>query len=228
MADLGVFEPDTEPYAELAANGPARTFRKQILTMHRTFPHPKTGKPLTVDDAWYARMKANFDAKVCPIVQFPAADASNAHTEDPLRNLGRVTNLDRDDDGRVFVDIEVPDDEVAGKVGRTLLGASAMIHMDYLDSTSGQRVGPTLCHVAATNRPFLTDLAPFEEVIGTSAEGWDTYSDGSMPPPPPRAGHAVRSVGRVRPPGWAGRRSGLSGTGTRADSTTRAEDSGHA
>lgn len=182
MTELGIFEPDGEPYAELAGDGGPRTFRKHILTVGKTFVHPKTGKPLTVDEAWYSKMKANFDRNITGVVQFPAADANNAHTEDPLRNLGRVTNLGRDG-ARVYVDVQVPDAEIAGKIGSTILGASAMISMDYLDSTSGQRVGPALCHVAATNRPFLTDLADYEEVVGASAEGWDTYNDGSMTPP---------------------------------------------
>ena len=36
--------------------------------------------------------------------------------------------------------------------------------LDYTDTITGARKGPTLLHVAATNRPYLTNLAPYEAV----------------------------------------------------------------
>ena len=159
-----------EGYTELAAgDGGARRFRKHILTLGDLI-HPKTGETIHMDDAWYGKLKANWDAKVCPIVQFPAADENNHHTEDPLRNLGQVTNLTRD--GRkIYADIDVPESSVADKVGKTILGASAFLHLDYTDSRSGQHCGPTLCHVAATNRPYCTDLDPYRELAAAAGTG---------------------------------------------------------
>ena len=170
MNDLAIFPAplSTGSYVELAGSGGTRRFRKQILSLGSLI-HPKTGENLQLDEAWYAKLKANWDAKVCPIVQFPAADAQNAHSEDPLRNLGEVTNLTREG-SKVYVDIDVRDREAAEKVGKTILGASAFLSLDYTDTSTGRKVGPALLHVAATNRPYCTDLAPYRELVEASAD----------------------------------------------------------
>jgi len=181
VSEIGIVPAPDGPYVELASQG-ARRFRKHILNVGETFVHPATGKPLTVTEDWWQRMKTNWDNQVCPIVQFPAANEKNQHTEDPRANLGQVTNLTRE--GRkVYVDIDVPDPAVADKIGKTILGASAMLHLNYRDSRSGERVGEVLCHVAATNRPHLVDLDPFEELAASDGQLWETFSDGSSMPP---------------------------------------------
>ncbi len=189
MSDLGIVPApaDAEPYIELASSG-ARRFRKHILNLG-PLVHPKTGKVLNLGDEFYATLKRNWDAKVCPIIQFPAADDGNKHTEDPLRNLGQVTNLSREG-SKVYVDLEVPDDATADKVGKTVLGASAFLHMDHQDARTGRKVGPTLLHVCATNRPYVVDLEPYEEVVATTAPaGWTVFQTAACGP---RAAHAVR------------------------------------
>jgi hypothetical protein len=203
MDDLAIFPAplSTGAYVELAGPDGARRFRKQILSLGELI-HPKTGEKLQLDDAWYDKLKQNWDAKVCPIVQFPAADANNQHTEDPLRNLGSVTNLTREG-SKVYVDIDVPDPAVADKIGKTILGASAFLNMDYTDSRSGKRCGPTLCHVAATNRPYCTDLAPYREVIAASASAGEdavVMTPASVPAQPVKEESPAQIKEPVTPP----------------------------
>jgi hypothetical protein len=181
MAEIGIVPSPDDPYLELGASPQGTLVRKQILTINRQFVHPKTGKPITLgEDAWQ-QMKANFDSRrVTQIVQFPLADARNAHTEDPLRNAGECVGLERDGD-KVFAVLDVRDPAVAEKIAnKTLLGASAFLHLDAKDAQTGERRGVALLHVAGTNRPALVDLAPYELVVAACGPAWTELPDGSV------------------------------------------------
>jgi len=158
-------------YVELAhsRNVQGRVFRKHILDLG-TLIHPKTGEKLQLDEAFYDKLKANFDSGVCPVVQIPLADAQNRHSEDPARNLGEVVGLERDG-SKVYAVMDIRDPDAAGKMGKTLLGASAFLNLDYKDTSSGRRVGPALLHACVTNRPYVTGLDDYEEVVAASADG---------------------------------------------------------
>lgn len=169
MKTYHVPSPATD-YVALARSRSGRLFKKQILKFGN-FAHPNLpGEQLVITPEVGQHLIDNFRRKVCDIVQFPIVGDDNAHTEDPLRNAGEIVDLSTDDVG-VWATIDVRDDKVAPRVGTTILGASAMLHMDYTDTRTGQKVGPTLLHVAATNRPYITDLANFEEMVSMSADG---------------------------------------------------------
>lgn len=165
---------DPDGFVELAKTQKGRLFRKQILHMGKSFVHPNLpGEKITVDEKLAKALSDNFDAGYCDIVQVPIVDGANKHTEDPLRNLGQVVGVEHDDKG-IYAIIDARDEGHADKLGKTLIGASAMMHMDYKDTASGKNVGPTLLHVAVTNRPYITNLEDFEEVVKLSA---DTITD---------------------------------------------------
>jgi Mu-like prophage I protein len=160
----------SEANVELSRRSSGTLFRKHILTKGELI-HPATKQRIKVDDNFINTMKKNFDAKVCPIVQVPLANDNNAHVEDPDRNVGEV------------VDIEVSGDKVYAVIDarrnverfkdRTYIGASAMLSLDYTDTNTDKRVGPTLCHVAVTNRPYITNLDEYEEIVKASADNSD-------------------------------------------------------
>lgn len=160
----------SDPYVELSARtrqGVGVQFRKHILNLG-TLIHPKTKEKLTLDEAWFDRVKRNFDAGTCDIVQVPLANDNNQHVEDPLRNAGEVIGLERD--GRKvysIVDIRRPD-VVEGLRNKTILGASAFLNLDYENTDTGTSAGPTLLHHCITNRPYVTGLDDYEEVIAAS------------------------------------------------------------
>jgi hypothetical protein len=104
---------------------------------------------------------------VADIVQVPLADAQNKHSEDPSRNLGEVVDIERDGK-KVYAVIDARQD--ADKFGKTYLGSSAFLHMNYKDTATQQRVGPALLHVCVTNRPYITNLEDYQEVIEASAD----------------------------------------------------------
>lgn len=149
-----------------------RLFRKHILNLGPLY-HPKTGEKLDLDDRFYNRLHDNFVNGACDIVQVPLADDQNQHSEDPARNLGEVVDIQREGN-KVFAVMDIRKD--ADAIGKTLLGASAFLSMDYTDTATNKKVGPTLLHTAITNRPYVTHLDPFAEVL--AATNADTSSDG--------------------------------------------------
>lgn len=153
---------------ELARKVQGKVYRKHILN-RGVLLHPVTGTKISIDDNFVSRMKQNFDSNVCDIVQVPLANDQNAHVECPAANLGEVVGIEDDKKtGKIYALVDArkhPED-----FGKTLLGASAFFHLNYKDSKSGNRVGPTLLHVAVTNRPYVTGLDPYEPVVAASAE----------------------------------------------------------
>lgn len=170
--------PRGEGFVELSANDPelvelsrkpqGRVFRKQILHYGDL---NYGGRVVKIDEPFVDTLIANFTNNVADIVQVPKAGPKNEHTEDPDRNIGEVIAIHKNKKG-AYVDIDVRTDD-ADKMGKTLLGASAMLHMNYTDTRTAKQVGPTLLHTAITNRPYVTELDGFEEIIAASAEGVD-------------------------------------------------------
>lgn len=163
--------PRGDRFVELSKSKLGRVFRKQILHWGDLLYPGVSGGKVHVDNNFADTLIANFAAGVADIVQVPKVGDNNQHTEDPDRNIGEVIDVFKTDKG-VYVDIDVRTEDAA-KVGKTLLGASAMLHLDYTDTHTGNKVGPTLLHTAITNRPYVTNLDGFEEVIAASQTGAD-------------------------------------------------------
>jgi hypothetical protein len=77
-------------------------------------------------------------------------------------------------DGKVYAVIEARRSDAPEKFGKTWLGASAMLSTNYMDTNTGERVGPTLLHVAVTNRPYVTGLEDYKEIVAASAGSEDS------------------------------------------------------
>lgn len=173
MSDLAIIPAaaSSEPYVELGSRGTSgAVFRKHILNLGDLHYQ---GKTYRLDDGFYDTLKKNFDAGVS-MVQVPVADANNKHTEDPLRNAGEVVGLEREGD-KVYTVIDVRDPKVADKIrNKTIMGASAMLSLDYKDSRTDKRVGPALLHHCITNRPHVLDLEPYQEIVAASVADYDT------------------------------------------------------
>ena len=170
MTEQYVFTPNAdEGFVSLSRTKSGRLVRKQILkTGTLNYPGVSGGK-VEIDNAFLSRVVENFNSKVCDIVQFPLADANNSHTEDPLRNGGEVVQLKHENDALyAYIDVR-KNDVLEGIKEGTIIGASAMLALDYTDTRTGKKAGPTLLHVAATNRPHVLELEDFE-VIAASVD----------------------------------------------------------
>lgn len=168
MGDIVIAPGRTEEFVELARTKSGRLFRKHVLSKG-TLIHPTTGDKIPIDDAFLTSVKANFDAGVCDIVQVPLANDKNQHSEDPDRNVGEVIGVEVTG-GKLYTVMDIRDEERAGKVGKTYLGASAMLHLDYPDTKTGKNAGPTLLHTAITNRPYVTGLESYEEIVAATSD----------------------------------------------------------
>jgi hypothetical protein len=158
---------DTE-WAELSRTKEAqgKVYRKHILNKG-VLIHPVTGTKIDIDDAFVSSLKRNFKNQVADIVQVPLANDRNEHSEDPDRNIGEVLDIVEEND-KVYAIIDARREDAAGKLGKTWLGASAMLSTNYKDTRTGDRVGPTLLHVAVTNRPYVTGLEDYKEIVAAS------------------------------------------------------------
>lgn len=168
MSDFQFVPPcERSEFVELSRTPQGKLFRKHILTKGNLI-HPVTKEIIKIDDAFVTKMTSNFDSGVCPIVQIPTADADNRHTEDPEKNIGEVVGIKTEGD-KVYALLDVR--KRSEDINKTLLGASAMFSMDYTDTATGKKVGPTLLHTLVTNRPYLTGLDDYEEIIAASSDG---------------------------------------------------------
>jgi Mu-like prophage I protein len=145
-----------------------RLFEKHILSKGPLI-HPVTKARIDIDDAFVSVMEDNFRASVCPIVQVPLANAKNEHVENPDANIGEVVGIKTRGD-KVYALIDARDEQAAARLGKTYLGASAFLSTNYTDTRTNKKVGPTLLHVAVTNRPYVVDLDDYKEVVAASAD----------------------------------------------------------
>lgn len=161
-----------EGFVYLARSKQGRIFEKHILNYGDLLYPGVAGGKVTIDDDFADKLMTNFANNVCDIVQVPTADDKNNHSEDPMRNIGEVVAITKRDN-KIYAHIDARKEEAADQLGKTLLGASAMMHLNYTDTKTGDKVGPTLLHVAVTNRPFITELEDFSEVLAASVDGTD-------------------------------------------------------
>jgi phage I-like protein len=169
--DLVIVPSDGDGFVPLARTKTGRLFRKHLLNLGN-LRHPATGRVITVDDTFAATLKKNFDAGVCDIVQVPLANAKNEHTEDPERNIGEVVDIEVKDK-KIYAVLDVREPKHAERLGKTYLGASAMMHLDYTDTKTGKKVGPTLLHACVTNRPYVTGLENYQEIVAATTDNSD-------------------------------------------------------
>ncbi len=158
-------------YVELATPGQQHPrFRKHILNLG-TLKYQ--GREFNLDENWYARLKDNFNSGVS-MCQVPLADEKNRHTENPLANTGEIVGLERQGN-KVYTVIEVRKPAAAqGLRDKTIMGASALLSMDYTDTRTGKKVGPALLHHCLTNRPYVLDLEPYEEIVAATSADMET------------------------------------------------------
>lgn len=160
---------DDDTFVALSRTKSGTMFRKHILSKGTlNYPGVAGGK-VEIDDKFLTTLTSNFKSKVCDIVQVPVAGANNEHTEDPFRNIGEVVDL-KVENGKAYAYIDARDEVAASRLGKTLLGASAMLHLNYTDSRDGKKKGPTLLHVAVTNRPHVVELDDFENLAALSGD----------------------------------------------------------
>jgi hypothetical protein len=169
--NLVIVPSDGDGYVELARTKTGKLFRKHLLNKG-PLRHPTTGDTIQIDDDFIAKLKKNFDDRICDIVQVPLANAKNEHSEEPDRNIGEVVDIEVKGD-KVYAVMDIRDPGHADRLGKTYLGASAMMSLDYTNTKTGEKVGPTLLHSCVTNRPYVTGLDDYEEIVAATTDSSD-------------------------------------------------------
>ncbi len=165
-------------FVELSATPKGTVFRKQILHYgDLLYPGAPNGGKVKVDEAFADSLVKNFKNHVISSVAVPKANEKNQHNEDPDRNIGEVINVLKGKDG-IYVDMDIRVD--ADKIGKTLLGTSAMLHLNATDRRTGEKVGPTLIHNCVTNNAFVPDLGDFEELVAMTTGGVDITDENQI------------------------------------------------
>lgn len=158
-----------EESLELSRTKPmGKLFKKHILNKGPLI-HPVSKRKIEIDDEFIRQLQMNFHNGVCDIVQVPLANDANQHSEDPLRNIGEVVDIQQEGD-KVYALIDIRDADAAPKMGKTLLGASALMSLNYVDTRTGKAAGPTLLHTCVTNRPYVVGLDNYEEIVAATAD----------------------------------------------------------
>lgn len=168
----------SEDFVPLARVKSGRLFKKHLLSTG-TLIHPATNEEIPITEDFLGTIKTNFEKGVCDTVAIPLANEANQHSEDPDRNIGEVIGVEVND-GKLYAVMDIRDENRAEKLGKTYLGASAMLHMDYVDTSTGERAGPTLLHAAITNRPYVTGLEDYQEIKEVVAATSDRAEDAVM------------------------------------------------
>lgn len=159
--------PGDDNFVNLSRQQSGRLKRKQIFKMNTEFVHPSSPETkIKVDETLAKSLVHNF-YNSGNIVQVPMVNDANQHVEGPDKNLGEVIDLDYDEKG-IYATIDAR--KCAEDFGKTLLGASAFMHLNYKNTETGEPIGPTLLHVAVTNRPYLTNLEDYTDVMSLSAD----------------------------------------------------------
>ncbi len=166
--ELVIVPSDGDGYMELARTKTGRLFRKHLLNKG-PLRHPVSGAVINIDDDFVSKLQTNFNNGVCDIVQVPLANAKNEHVENPDANIGEVVDIEVNGD-KVYAVLDIRDAAHADKLGKTYLGASAMLSLDYTSTKTGEKVGPTLLHSCVTNRPYVTGLDNYEEIVAATTD----------------------------------------------------------
>lgn len=120
------------------------TLRKRILTMGPLTHPQRSGQIIDIDDEFVSSLQRNLSVMDCtPMVRY------NSHTEDPMYRCGEVTGIVVDGD-EVFTEFELDQ-----PLDLSLFDAVAMIIENYLDTRTGEKVGPALIHVLLKGKPVV-------------------------------------------------------------------------
>jgi len=153
----------TTPYATRATELAGGKWRKQLLPLGEI---SYKGRVLKFDRPYLAGLVDAFRSGAYDQVPFQLADAANAHTNDPERTRGQVTDMTLEPDG-LWITLDASDagDEVIR--GNPRLGVSARIVEEY-DRADGKYFPRAIQHVLGTLDPRIPGMGGWEAVAAAN------------------------------------------------------------
>jgi hypothetical protein len=141
-----------------------RKFWKELIR-EGEWTNSRAGFTLKVDTDRLGAWKENFEAMLAAGIQVPVPWG---HSYDPRDNAGFVEEIELRD-GSLWGLLNVPDDDDAGKLGKTVRSVSVSINPSFTDGT-GHEWGEVIEHVALTNYPVVVEQEDFMHA-GDDGEG---------------------------------------------------------
>ncbi len=156
------------PFVRLDAT--SARFKKEVLRKGR-WVHPGTGEKLEFDVPLLERLADDTNRWIAlgQKVHFPVgADCHEEDARDARQNLGYWTNF-RVEGERLVADVEVLEDAVVSKIGKTIQDVSPEIHWPARSAT-GELLEAAISHVAATPIPAIPGQSNFERLSQLARE----------------------------------------------------------
>lgn len=156
------------PFMRLDAT--SARFKKEVLRAG-SWIHPGTGEKLDFDIAFLKRLAYDTNRWISlgQKVHFPVGpDCHEDDARDALQNLGYWSNF-RVESDRLVADVEVLDEAVVGKVGKTIQDVSPEIRWPARAAT-GEVLEAAVFHVAATPIPAIPGQSNFERLSQLARE----------------------------------------------------------
>jgi hypothetical protein len=141
-----------------------KKFVKEVIT-EGEYCHPQNkSKQMNMTVQRFQEWVSNFKKKLVDIVYVPFN-----HSDHPLDNTGFIDDLYIGDSetkpGKkaLFAKFNIVLDEVASKIGKTILGNSIGVERFFSPET-GEDMGEVMGHIALTNEPYIPHLGEFRAV----------------------------------------------------------------
>jgi hypothetical protein len=158
----------------------ATIYRKQIIKYgDYVNPNDSSGR-MVLDYELGDKVISNFNRKVLDTVPIQFL-----HEEDPRNIVGNILALEHTNDSSgLDAIISVADEDTIKKLAkldssgqRLLRGVSVSLEEDYMDKTTGNRVGPVLRHVAIVTHGYLKGMRDYEPIqLGDEELSVDFYN----------------------------------------------------
>ena len=140
-------------------------YRKQLAKyqdwVNPDYPWFSDDPIMTLDDAWGEKIVENFNNDV---LGSPVPVPFN-HTDDVKENTGYVLSLESVKGDGLYGELQINDPKAIEALdSKTIFDVSISFAWDFMRTDNNKKYGPTLCHVALVNTPYLMGMSGFEKI----------------------------------------------------------------
>lgn len=139
------------------------------------------GKEITFDGDFLKALKSNFEESAVDYVPLQFVTDQNAHSDDPRLFGGMVKKLKLDDEEnptKLSAEFELNEEARKAVENNPKVGVSIKAHPSYVDESASKVYGPTLLHVAMTNRPRVKQMDAWMPIAASEDDDTIDLTDG--------------------------------------------------
>lgn len=139
------------------------------------------GKDITFDGDFLKALKSNFEEGAIDYVPLQFVTDDNRHSDDVRMFGGMVKELSLDDEEnptKLNAKFELNEEAKKAVNANPKVGVSIKAHPAYVDESAEKVYGPTLMHVAITNRPRVKQMDAWLPIAASEDEDTIDLTDG--------------------------------------------------